>query len=377
MHEPQSVEDACEIVRACASQRRTMGLTGGDRISGPAAVAVDDLVSTRRMNRIVEYAPADQIVTVEAGKTVAELANILRENEQRLAIDPPQPEQTTIGALVASNAYGALRCRFGTAKDLIVGMTIVRADGTRARGGGKVVKNVAGFDIPKLMVGTYGTLALIASVTFRLHPLPRARAVASVRGLDAAGVRALSAAMTKAQLEPSAITASFDGAHYRCDVTFEGFAAGVRAQRERFAALAPDIRDCDEPDAEHHAARTGELVVKVTAAPSRVEALHAAAITPLHRALDNAHACMDPSVGIAFISGVPADTSQVLDALTAARSWAESAGGSLVVQSAPPSLRAAFNAWGTPPPSFGLMRALKERFDPQRLLQPGGFVGGL
>lgn len=374
--EPQTLDDACEAVRACARAGRTIGLTGGEHPAGPASVAVDDVISLRHMNRVVEYAPPDQIVTAEAGMTIAQLQSVLGEREQRLAVDPPEPERTTVGGFVASNAYGPLRTRYGTAKDVIVGMTIVRADGTRARGGGKVVKNVAGFDIPKLMIGTYGTLALIATVTFRLHPIPRVRRAVVADGVDPARIRALTAAMVAAQLEPSAAEASYDGTRYRYRVTFEGFAAGVRAQCDRFSQIEPSSALAPESSGFEPATR-GELAVRLTAPASQVEALHRAAIEPLYRALGDARACLLPFAGVAFASGDVDDEGKILDALNRARAWCESAGGTLVVNAAPPAVRAAFDAWGTPPPAFELMRALKERFDPQRLLQPGGFVGGL
>lgn len=366
---PASVEDAAEALRACTAQRRTISFSGGDAAAGPAAVATDERLSTRALDRVIEYAPSDQIVRVEAGMTLAALQATLGEKGQRLAIDAPAPERTTIGGLVASNGFGPLRARFGTLKDLVIGMTIVRADGVIARGGGKVVKNVAGFDVPKLMIGTYGTLALIANVTFRLHPLPRESRTLRASGLDAAAVRALVGAMTTAQLEPSALVARLAGERYDLDVTFEGFARGVRAQADRFRCVAASAVDV-EPMAE---TRDAELVVKITAPASELEALHLRAIAPLVAQTPGAAATLYPSVGIAYVCA-PNGDAQVL---RRARAWAESVGGALVLEAAPAELRAQIDAWGTPPPAFALMRALKERFDPLGLLQPGGFVGGL
>ncbi|MGB6986254.1 MAG: FAD-binding oxidoreductase, partial [Candidatus Aquilonibacter sp.] len=340
---------------------------------------VDETLSARALDEIIEYIPADQIVTVQAGMTIARLQAALRKEGQRLALDPPDPEHTTVGGAVASGAYGPLRTRYGTAKDTIVGMTIVRADGTIARGGGKVVKNVAGFDIPKLMIGTYGTLAFVGTVTFRLHPLPQATIDVVFAGHDARALRDLCAAMTQAQLEPSAVYGVFDGAQYASCVRFEGFPDGVAAQRDALLALAG--RDADETrtlEAEHDAARTrGALQVKMAAPASLLDELHGHAVAPLFAALDDARAVVYPVVGAAFVGGEVGDTARVLDALRAARTWTESVGGTLVTTEAPAAVRSAFDPWGTPPPAFALMRALKERFDPQRRLSPGGFVGGL
>ncbi|HTU68707.1 MAG TPA: FAD-binding oxidoreductase [Candidatus Baltobacteraceae bacterium] len=379
MHAPASLDEASALLRELAARRKTVGITGGASLRGPSAVPVDEVVSTRVLDRIVDYVPADQIVTAQAGMTIAGLQAVLRESKQRLALDPPAPDRTTVGGAVAAASYGPLRTRYGTAKDVIVGMTIVRADGTLARGGGKVVKNVAGFDIPKLMVGTYGTLAMIGTVTFRLHPLPEAQKDIVFVGCDASALRRLCAAMTQAQLEPSAVYAVYDGERYAACVRFEGFPAGVAAQCSAALALHPgDVREGASLRAVHDLARTsGDVQLKVTAPPSMVEDLHARAIAPLHAALLHARSVIYPVTGAGFLGGDCSDLPRVLDALTQARAWAESVGGTLVVDEAPPRLRAAFDSWGTPPPAFALMRALKERFDPDRRLNPGGFVGGL
>jgi glycolate oxidase FAD binding subunit len=255
----------------------------------------------------------------------------------------------------------------------------VRADGTVARGGGKVVKNVAGFDVPKLMVGTFGTLAMIGTVTFRLHPRPQETNDVIFSGCDAAAVRRLVVEITRAQLEPSAIFAIFDGTLYAVCIRFEGFTAGVGAQRDALLAIAGRApAQASSLDAEHDAARTsGELQVKITAPASKLEEMHVQAIAPAFDAIGGAKCVVYPSAGVGFIAGSCSDAASVLAALAAARSWAERSGGTLVVTQAPTSMRDAFDPWGTPPPSFALMRALKERFDPGRRLNPGGFVGGL
>jgi glycolate oxidase FAD binding subunit len=379
MHAPTTLDDASTLLREFAAAGRTVGLTGAETPRGPAAVAVDETLSTRALDKIVEYIPADQIVTVQAGMTIARLQAALRKERQRLALDPPDPEHTTVGGAVASGVYGPLRTRYGTAKDTIVGMTILRADGTLARGGGKVVKNVAGFDIPKLMIGTYGTLAMVGTVTFRLHPLPQGTSDVVFLRCDARALREMCAAMTQAQLEPSAVYGVYDGTQYASCVRFEGFPDGVAAQRDALLTLAGrEADDARSLEAEHEAARTrGALQVQMTAPASLLDELHDHALAGLFAALDDARAVVYPVVGAAFVGGEVVDTARVLDALQGARTWTESVGGTLITTEAPPAIRAAFDAWGTPPPAFALMQALKDRFDPQRRLSPGGFVGGM
>src|SRR5262249_7892182 len=145
---------------------------GTDLGLGAPPARLDAVLATSGLDRVVEHAPSDQIVVVEAGRTLGQLQSVLAEHGQRLALDPAMPGKKTIGGIVAADAFGPRRARFGSVRDLIIGVSFVRADGAAARGGGKVVKNVAGFDLPKLFVGSLGTLGLITTATFRLHPLP-------------------------------------------------------------------------------------------------------------------------------------------------------------------------------------------------------------
>ena len=175
--------------RGARPQERLLFVGGGTDLDlGAPPERLDVLLRTRRLDRIVEHAPSDQIAVVEAGVTAGR-ARPARSapRGQRLALDPPLPERATVGGIVAANAFGPRRARYGSVRDLIIGVTIVRADGVVAHGGGKVVKNVAGFDLPKLMVGSLGTLGLIATATFRLHPLPEESATLLAPGLRTRG----------------------------------------------------------------------------------------------------------------------------------------------------------------------------------------------
>ena len=375
MHAPSSIDELSEVMTTLARDHRTLAITGGDTpLDAPYAKPVDELVSTSRLSGIVDYAPSDQVVEVLAGTTIAQLQAALREHNQHLALDPPTPERTTIGGAIAVNAYGALRTRFGAAKDLVIGMTVVRADGVVARGGGKVVKNVAGFDVPKLMIGTYGTLAAIASVTFRLHPLPKAQRSVVFEGCSAVEVRAVTKQLAELQLEPAASYATYDGQFYEHCIRFEGFADGVAAQIERLGGAAPAEMDLIQENA-----RTdGALRLTISALPSHFEAIHQRVIIPLFAMLAKApQVLVYPSVGTFFVSGDVEDRPGVIYALMSARRFVEMLGGTLVVTASPGSICDVVDPWGAPPPSFPLMRELKTRFDPDRRLHPGAFVGGL
>ncbi len=387
VYEPASVSDASEALRECAAEGRSVVFLGGGTEIGLGAPpeALGAVVRTRLLSRVVEYAPADQIVTVEAGVTLAALQEVLRGERQRLAIDAPLPERATLGGLIAANGFGPLRTRYGTTRDLIVGVTLVRADGVVARGGGKVVKNVAGFDVPRLMVGSLGTLGLIATATFRLHPLPDVVETVLITHLDAAGVRRLVARIREAQLEPAAIAALGLGP-FDLGVRFEGFEAAVASQRERLLGLArapgAECRRLDAGDEHafwerHDAVRSGgTLRLKVTAPASQFETVAAEVAGPLAAAVDGAGFVGYPTLGIGFFSGAPRDDGAAA-VVGAARTAVERLGGALVLHAAPPELRARVDVWGAPPPAVDLMRNLKQRLDPGRRLGPGRFVGGL
>jgi len=389
--EPASVEEAAAIVgESCRSGRSVVFAGGGTDLDvGARPETLDVLLRTRRLDRVVEHAPSDQIVIAEAGVTLGALARALAPAGQRLALDPPLPERATVGGVVAANAFGPRRARYGSVRDLIIGVSIVRADGVVARGGGKVVKNVAGFDLPKLMVGSLGTLGLIATATFRLHPLGEATATLLSAGLKARDVAALGGRLREAQLEPDSVAAFRTGTdRFDLAVRFEGFARGVDEQRARFAALvARDVRTaCDllDPAAagelwarQDATRRAGTFRAKVAALPASLEKVEAAVLAPLAEALGTASCVCYPTLGFAFVGGEAADAAAVAAAVAAARTSLSGAGGSLVIAAAPEPVRAAADVWGPPPAAVALMRGVKARLDPQRRLAPGRFVGGI
>ncbi len=285
--EPSTVEEAVEVVGESGRGGKALAFVGGgtDLELGAPPRRLDAVVRTSRLSRIVEHAPFDQIVVVEAGMTLEALQAALAPHRQRLALDPPLPGRKTVGGIIAANAYGPRRARFGSVRDLIIGISFVRADGTLARGGGKVVKNVAGFDLPKLMVGSLGTLGLITTATFRLHPLPEEEVTLRLPGRTAAGVRSLMRAVKEAQLEPTSVVAAWRQAdQFDVAVRFEGFRAGVAEQRERLAGLVRKEPEgaCEVLDegtarafwSRHDELRAGPpLRAKLTALPTHIEAI--------------------------------------------------------------------------------------------------------
>jgi len=387
VHAPASVAEAAEVLRSAAAARQRLAFLGGgtDLGTGAAPAALDAVVRTARLARIVEYAPSDQIVVAEAGVTLAALQAALGRERQRLALDPPWPERATLGGVVAANAYGALRTRYGSVRDLLIGATLVRAEGTVVKSGGKVVKNVAGFDVARLMVGSLGTLAMVAVANFRVHPLPEVVETVVVPGLAPGAVWGLVRALRGARLEPAATAALGAVARLDLGVRFEGFEKGVRDQAARAVEIAAAAGH-DPVRGEAAAAfwgrhdarrRAGPVRLRVQAVPAALEAVARAALAPLEALLADAGVVWYPALGTGFVSGAPAAPAELAGAVAGARRALAAAGGTLTVAAAPAELAPAPDPWGPQPPAFALMRALKERFDPERRLAPGRFVGGL
>ncbi len=388
--EPSTVDEAAEILRGCAGDRLAVAFAGGgtDLELGPPPSRLDVLLRTRALHRVVEHLPSDQIATVEAGVTVATLQEELARHGQRLALDPPHPGRATLGGVVAANAFGSRRHRYGAARDLVVGMTFVRADGVVAKGGGKVVKNVAGFDVPRLLVGSLGTLAFVATVTVRLHPLPEVEETVCIDGLDAPGLRQAALALRAAQLEPTSVAALIEDGAFRLGLRFEGFGPGVAEGREGALELAHGLgRPASAlPPApasrfweEHDRARTdGAVRLRISAPPAALPAV-AEAMRPVVDRLAGARAVLYPTLGFAFLGGglADADAQAVGAEVGALRVVLTAIGGSAVLLAGPFTLRAVCDPWGLAPASLALMRRVKDALDPEHRLAPGRFVGGL
>jgi glycolate oxidase FAD binding subunit len=385
---PVTVEEAAAVVAESAREGRALVFAGGrtDMDLGAPPSRLDAVVETGGLARILEHAPSDQIAVVEAGVTIAALQRALAERGQRLALDPPRPDHATVGGVIAANAFGPLRASAGSVRDLLIGVSFLRADGVSVRGGGKVVKNVAGFDLPKLMVGSLGTLGMIATATFRLHPLPETGATVMFAGCTPGEVDAIATALREGALEPASVVALSSGqGRFDLAVRFEGFGAGVTEQRERTASLRPgkpnEIADAGAEAAfwaRHAAIREGgPLRVKVAAPRDATEAVARRALDPLSAAAPGA-AAWYPTIGLGFLAGDPAGSEgAAVDVLAAARDALRGLGGSLVVCAAPPEISSRVDPWGPAPVSFPLMEAMKARLDPDRRFAPGRFVGGI
>lgn len=264
-------------------------------------VRIGDDLTTGGLARVLEHDPGDLTATVEAGVRLSELRATLASAGQRLSLDPPG--DPTIGALLALNLSGSLRHRFGTPRDLVLGATLVLGDGTIASSGGKVVKNVAGYDLARLVCDSEGRLAFIGRASFRLHPLPRASQTVVVETSDTAGV---AAALLASQLQPSALDVLHPG---RVAVLFEGSERAVAAQVAAATALVGGSR-VDTSVWDESGARQAAATRRVRFDPGSL----AAVLETL------THAVVRPSAGVAYTSAESAsvDKSQALSGAHAA-----------------------------------------------------------
>ncbi|MEN3536609.1 FAD-binding oxidoreductase [Microbispora sp. ZYX-F-249] len=392
---PESAEEIAAVMRACAAHDLAAVATGGRTKLhwGARPERCDVLVDLSRMNRVLEHTAGDLVVRAQAGVTLEALADTLAEAGQELALDVPVPG-TTVGGLLATGIAGPRRFRYGTARDLLIGVTVVLADGTIARSGGKVVKNVAGYDLGKLFTGSYGTLGVIADATFRLHPLPAARAwvTATVERPVTRTERVMSAAdilltavpaVTESPLEPSAVEIDWPDVDGPCTlaVLVEGAAATERAKAlcellgEPMGGTAevteeppPWWNRLPSPDDD----TLLELRIEVSSLPHMLPALREAA----HASGARPAICGSLAAGTLHIGlrGLP---NEIAGFVGLARDDAEGMyGGRVVVLAAPWEAARRLDPWGRVG-ALPLMRRVKERFDPGRRLSPGRFVGGI
>ncbi|MBB2745615.1 UNVERIFIED_ORG: glycolate oxidase FAD binding subunit [Microbispora rosea subsp. rosea] len=388
---PESAEEIAAVMRVCAAHDLAAVATGGGTKLhwGAPPARCDVLVDLCCMNRVPEHAAGDLVVRAQAGVTVEALARTLAEGGQELALDVPVPG-TTVGGLLATGIAGPRRFRHGTARDLLIGVTVVLADGTIAKSGGKVVKNVAGYDLGKLFTGSYGTLGIIADATFRLHPLPAARAwvTATVERPVTETGRVMSAAdvlltavpaVTESPLEPSAVEIDWPDVDGPCTlaVLVEGAAAAERAKT--LCELLGETAEVTEepppwwnrlPSPDDDALL--ELRIGVSSLPLMLpalgEAAHASGVRPAIRgslAAGTLHIGLRalPHEIAGFVGLVRDDAEGMFD-------------GRVVVLAAPQEAARRLDRWGRVG-ALPLMRRVKERFDPDRRLSPGRFLGGI
>ncbi|GIH26625.1 glycolate oxidase [Acrocarpospora phusangensis] len=397
---PESTEEVAALLRVAAEHDLAVTpVGGGTKLDwGPPPERCDLLVDLCCLNEVLEYAPGDLVVRVQTGITLDALNEHLAAENQELALESPVPG-TTVGGLLATALSGPRRFRYGTPRDLVIGVTVVLADGTTARSGGKVVKNVAGYDLGKLFAGSYGTLGVITEATFRLHPLPPARlwVTATYPELgDAPGVDlgTLAVQLAASQAEPAAVELdwSADSPGYTVSALLEGTAAPTKAETIRQVMTNPEISWSESPDGAARAEVSesppdwwgrlpeGAILLEIRVPPSSAGAV----VRELATSHLTGHTLRGSAASGVFLLALPAGTPkagtpEAETPATAAtvierlRERIEALDGRLLAVSGPVG---AADRWGTIG-ALDLMRRVKARFDPDRRMSPGRFVGGI
>ncbi|HUY06146.1 MAG TPA: FAD-binding oxidoreductase [Acidimicrobiales bacterium] len=346
---------------------------------GQAPTAFELGIHTGKLPKILQHEASDLVVRVSTNVTLGELQTELNRKKQRLAVDS-MIYGTTVGGMIATGLSGPLRYGFGSVRDLIIGATVVRSDGVRATAGGRVVKNVAGYDLAKLYTGSYGTLGAITEAFFRLHSLPDTRRYLLVE----IGIRELnevSQNIIHSQMAPSAfeIYDTCDGQSLTIGILIEGTEESVF---ERSLALTgsigkePQVLD-DAPPwwGQLPGPTTFKVTTEIASAPSLLEHLHEIGKASGEVLL----ATGSLGSGVLFVGAPTLERAREaeIEALTLQiRAAATLAGGSCIVLRAPAKVRNCVDVWG-PVPAIGVMRSIKSQFDPFNLLAPGRFVGGI
>ena len=383
--EPGNEQELAKVLKlANAAGLTVIPRGGGTKLEwGNRPTHADVILSTAQMNRVIEHAWADLTVSVEAGCTITKLRETVAKHGQRLALDPLWPERATVGGMLSTNDSGALRLRFGSLRDLVIGATVALTDGTLASSGGKVVKNVAGYDLPKLVTGAFGTLGVITRAIFRLHPLPKETRTISCVTADVAEAQQLVLSIQNSKLAHSALQICFGTEMQpRVDVLFEGTEEGLSAQSVQLKLMASEAKQGDRTGdawSRRHelwsdAKKSGEFAVaKFAALPAQiaetVEMMETVVATPLR------WSAVVQATGIGWVR-MDGGASDIVAAMRVLREWLEDRGGSLVTVRRPPAI-AELDAWGNSGDALGLMKTVKRQFDPQGTLNPGRFVGGI
>jgi glycolate oxidase FAD binding subunit len=380
---PADAAACARAVSESAAASRSLRIRGaGTKDYLGEVLPTDAVLDTTALAGVVAHVPGDLTVTVSAGTRFAELRSALEKAGQFLPLDPPHADEATIGGVVAANSTGFWRARYGGVRDLLIGTTAVLGDGTIAHSGGRVVKNVAGYDLNKLFVGSLGTLGILLECTFKVLPRPAASAGAHAHFARSADAFAAADAVARTSARPAALAISggpegtwellvqANGDPAAVARTLDLLAQSARAQgakAQRYEGVPAVLTTLNEISG-----RADGLVIRA-ALPLAAQPAFAAAAARLEAF---AQLVADAASGIVRVV-LRGDDARMLDGADALLAAARVCGGSARIERRPDSLRARLRAWGDAEPAgLFLMRRLKEAFDPSGILEPGRSAAG-
>jgi glycolate oxidase FAD binding subunit len=383
--EPASAESVSRLLEWAFREGLCVMVRGsGTKLGwGAPPRQIDILMSTTRLNAVVAHRHGDLTATIQTGATLGDVNRALAQHGQWIPLDPPSAERATIGGLVATNDSGPRRHRYGAPRDLIIGVEFARADGRLAKGGGIVVKNVAGYDLPRLLTGSFGSLGVIITATFKLYPLTAASRTLVVEPPSAAELGELAVKMSASHLTPTAL--EFATHPLRLIMRFESIEASVAQQSETastlFAESGYEARmlsgSAEEQFWQNHTRLADDdrgALLKVSVLPTEL----AETLTLIERlAGKRGYVAAGRAGAGVFLLRITEEVQlqkRVIDGLRDAQQIGR---GSAVVIKCSPDLRTHVDIWGPIGDGFSLMKAVKQQFDPSGILSPGRGPGGL
>jgi glycolate oxidase FAD binding subunit len=383
--EPGSVEEISAVMKLATREGLAVSPRGGGTKMdlGAPPRELDLVLSTARMDGIIEHVPGDQIVRTQSGVKLAALQEKLGEANQMLAIDPPEKD-ATVGGVVAANSSGPRRYKYGTVRDLIIGITVVLADGTVAKAGGKVVKNVAGYDLSKLFTGSLGTLGVIADANFRLHPRPESSRTVGVEIETPQAARDAAQAIVHSQVEATAIELHWSDEAKLISVLLESIPGGIDAKEETASFLLKEfgeVRMLEDEEADNLGPlSTGsagdEVEIKIGAPPADLAGVLDSVLNAADRRDVTVRITGHAGTGLTY-AGLSGAEDALVEVVEEVREIRTRSGGSVVVRRAPVSFKNRIDVWGPAGDYLGLTRRVKEKFDPGYFMNPGRFIGGI
>jgi glycolate oxidase FAD binding subunit len=397
---PYSIEELAEMLRFAAQERLSVIPAGAGTWleMGNRPTRAQLVISTTQMSRVIEYEPADLTATVEAGCTLAQFNARAAAHRQTIPLDPFGDESATLGAIVATASHGPLRCGYGTPRDWVIGMRVAHADGSVTKAGGKVVKNVAGYDLCKLYTGSFGTLGMIGELSFKLRALPPGEQTLLFYAKESSDLCALASRIIDSDAQPAALElfssragepGSSGGAErFSLALRFINEAETIQAQAAEAMRLGHDFKHAMLSPGEaadfwrnYQSSETAShwgIILRLSVLPTDLATM----IAEIERLLPISSLRVHAAQGVIRLH----TETQALDGfkkrerpkrIAELRQRAQGRGGQLLILRASEEIKSQLDVWGDVGPTAHLMRALKEKFDPQAQLNPGRFVTGI
>ena len=379
----RSADDIVKVMRSARAQRDPLIVRGGGtRLSiGNPPRALGSLVAMDAMDRILSYSPEDMVVTVEAGMTLTALDRELAGARQRVALEAPDPQMSTIGGLAAANFNSGIAYGLGYPRDQILGMTVVDGIGRVLRAGGRVVKNVAGYDMPRLFVGSFGTLAVITDVTLRTQPRPDALEGMEIDFTDEVSMETARQRLFGSRLPLRSL--DIDGyldcgrARWRMRVTAEGTTNQVEYVRNTVTALVGKETRVVDPTRTARTDSATNFVARFASAPSSAIREAYRLLITAQPIVGRARVVLECGGAILRLLAECRCDGELATLVAACQERCSAGAGSLLFERVPSGYKPRIDVWHGPIRGLSLMRRLKEKFDPDAVLAPGRFVGGL